>query len=351
MAASQNSGGAAVAEQHLVAVGQREQRRPGPSRRRPTTTDTGAWRWLVPRYEPAHARPGAATASGRTFDGPEPKRPSPGSRSAGMRYRSAARHRCWLSVTCASMAAMARISRTNCRHRRVRHAGHRRQGQGAQGGGGGRHRLRRRRARLPDARRTSSRPPSPPAATRSQPQVHAHAGPARAARGHRRQDGPRLRLRRRGRPGARHQRRQAGGLQRLRHAARPGRRGARAGAVLGDLSRGHRAGRRRAGGGRRPTRRRGFRVTVDAARGGPRRRGPRCCCSCRRRTRPAPSTRATRSRPSAAGRSSTASGCVTDEIYEHLVYGGATFHSMPSLVPELADTLRRASTAWPRPTP
>jgi aspartate aminotransferase len=29
---------------------------------------------------------------------------------------------------------------------------------------------------------------------------------------------------------------------------------------------------------------------------------------------------------------------ITDEIYEHLVYGGATFHSMPAVVPELADT-------------
>ncbi len=29
---------------------------------------------------------------------------------------------------------------------------------------------------------------------------------------------------------------------------------------------------------------------------------------------------------------------VTDEIYEHLVYGDAEFHSMPVLVPELADT-------------
>ncbi|HWE54441.1 MAG TPA: pyridoxal phosphate-dependent aminotransferase [Acidimicrobiales bacterium] len=29
---------------------------------------------------------------------------------------------------------------------------------------------------------------------------------------------------------------------------------------------------------------------------------------------------------------------VTDEIYEHLVYGSATFSSMPALVPELADT-------------
>ncbi|MEA3078236.1 MAG: aspartate aminotransferase [Actinomycetota bacterium] len=29
---------------------------------------------------------------------------------------------------------------------------------------------------------------------------------------------------------------------------------------------------------------------------------------------------------------------ITDEIYEHLVYDGATFHSMPAVVPELADT-------------
>jgi aspartate aminotransferase len=29
---------------------------------------------------------------------------------------------------------------------------------------------------------------------------------------------------------------------------------------------------------------------------------------------------------------------VTDEIYEHLVYGGAEHHSMPAVVPELADT-------------
>ena len=28
---------------------------------------------------------------------------------------------------------------------------------------------------------------------------------------------------------------------------------------------------------------------------------------------------------------------ITDEIYEHLVYGGAEHHSMPVLVPELAE--------------
>ena len=42
----------------------------------------------------------------------------------------------------------------------------------------------------------------------------------------------------------------------------------------------------------------------------------------------------------AIGRWAAAHGIwvVTDEIYEHLVYGGAEHHSMPVLVPELADT-------------
>ena len=40
------------------------------------------------------------------------------------------------------------------------------------------------------------------------------------------------------------------------------------------------------------------------------------------------------------GRWAVANGIwvITDEIYEHLVYGSATFASMPTLVPELADT-------------
>ena len=56
--------------------------------------------------------------------------------------------------------------RADRRHRRVRHAQGRCEGQGAEGGGPPGHRLRRRRARLPDARTTSSRRPSRPAATR-----------------------------------------------------------------------------------------------------------------------------------------------------------------------------------------
>ena len=75
VATSQNTVDAAVAEHDLPAVGQGEQRRAarrGPRRRR---RFTGAWRWEVP----SQSRPAAAsasTASGRTLDGPQPKRPS-----------------------------------------------------------------------------------------------------------------------------------------------------------------------------------------------------------------------------------------------------------------------------------
>ena len=48
-------------------------------------------------------------------------------------------------------------------------------------------------------------------------------------------------------------------------------------------------------------------------------------------------TRVKRSRPSAAGPLAKGIWVITDEIYEHLVYGGAEHHSMPVLVPELAE--------------
>ncbi len=64
---------------------------------------------------------------------------------------------------------------------------------------------------------------------------------------------------------------------------------------------------------------------------------PRCWCSSRRPTRPARSTHPPRSRPSAAWALEHGLWVVTDEIYEHLVYGDAQFSSMPVLVPELAD--------------
>ena len=52
---------------------------------RPTMNRTVAWRWLVPEVGRRRSPARASTASGRTFDGPEPNRPSAGSRSAGDR--------------------------------------------------------------------------------------------------------------------------------------------------------------------------------------------------------------------------------------------------------------------------
>ena len=69
---------------------------------------------------------------------------------------------------------------------------------------------------------------------------------------------------------------------------------------------------------------------------------PRRWSSCRRPTRRAPSTRADEVR--AIGEWAVEHGIwvITDEIYEHLTYGDHEFPSMPTLVPELADTLRGA---------
>ena len=157
----------------------------------------------------------------------------------------------------------ARVSDRVARHRRVRHAGRRRQGQGAEGGRRARHRLRRRRARLPHARphrrgrrRGLPRPEEPPVQPR----------PA-ACPSSRRRSPPRRRATRAttstAAPGARHQRRQARRLQHLRHPARPGRRGAPARAVLDHLSRADHARRRRRRSSCPTDEATGFRVTVD----------------------------------------------------------------------------------------
>ena len=169
--------------------------------------------------------------------------------------------------------------------------------------------------------------------------------------GHRGQDAARLGLRGRSRPGARHQRRQARGLQHLRRAARPGRRGAAAGARTGPPT----PSRSRLAGGvpvvlptdeidRVPGHRR-------PARGGPHRPRPRRWCSCRRRTRPARSTRATRSRPSASGPSSTASGSSPTRSTSTSTYGDHEFTSMPTRRARAGRPAASCSTAWPRPTP
>ena len=105
----------------------------------------------------------------------------------------------------------------------------------------------------------------------AQPQVLAGRRAPRAARGARREDGARLRLRGDGGAGPRHQRRQAGRRQHLPGPPRPRRRGAAPRALLDDLSRGDRPGRRRArraahhGGDRVPRHRRAARRRGHAA--------------------------------------------------------------------------------------
>ena len=66
-------------------------------------------------------------------------------------------------------------------------------------------------------------------------------------------------------------------------------------------------------------------------------REPKLLVFVSRPTRLAPSTPPMRSRRSVGGRSRII-WVVTDEIYEHLVYGSAGFSSMPVQVPELAET-------------
>ena len=72
----------AVAEDDLVALGQRGTARRAARARLPTRFFTGAWRCDVPSSSaPAVER--ASSCAGRTFEGPQPKRPSAGRRSLG----------------------------------------------------------------------------------------------------------------------------------------------------------------------------------------------------------------------------------------------------------------------------
>jgi hypothetical protein len=121
-----------------------------------------------------------------------------------------------------------------------------------------------------------------------------------------------------------------------RHDARPGRRGAAARAVLDHVPRGDRPGRRCAGAGRG---RRGERLpgVGRPARGRPdaAHQGAAVLLACP--TRPARSTRPSWSRRSARWALENGLWVLTDEIYEHLTYDGATAPSMPVVVPELAE--------------
>src|SRR5439155_10427319 len=65
---------------------------------------TVSWRWLVPRYVGA-IRASSSIVSWRTFDGPEPKRPSTGRSSWGSSICSVS------SLTCASIALVMTVSR------------------------------------------------------------------------------------------------------------------------------------------------------------------------------------------------------------------------------------------------
>ena len=236
--------------------------------------------------------------------------------------------------------------RTRRRHRRVRHAGRRRQGQGAQGRRPAGHRLRRRGTRLPHPRlhrrgrrRRGPRPQEPP--------LHAGRRHAGAARGDRRQDRPRHAVRGRGRAGAGHQRRQAGRLQRLRHPVRPGRRGPAHRAVLDDLPRGDQARRRRPGRGRH---RRDLRLPGHrrAARGRPHRpdEGAAVRLAVQPDGRGLPPR--PRSRPSARGRASTT--CGSSPTRSTSTWSTATPRWCRSCTAP-PPTRSSFSTGSPRPTP
>ena len=122
----------------------------------------------------------------------------------------------------------------------------------------------------------------------------------------------------------------------VRRAVRPGRRGPGARAVLDDLPRGRSPWPAACPWWCRPTRPRGFRVTVDQLEAA---RTP--ATKVLLFVSPSNPTGAVypREEIEAIGRWAAEHGIwvVTDEIYEHLVYGGAEHHSMPVVVPELAD--------------
>ncbi len=136
--------------------------------------------------------------------------------------------------------------------------------------------------------------------------------------------------------GAGDQRRQAGHRERLRRAVRPGRRNHRPRPLLDDLPRVDRAGGRRA---RHGGLRRAHAGSAPPSRTSRRRSRPRTKALLF--VSPSNPTGAVypRDEIEAIGRWAVERGLwvLTDEIYEHLVYGGAEHHSMPVLVPELAD--------------
>ena len=319
--------------------------RRGPRRTEPTTSLTG--RLAVARAQPRcrPRRPAPATASGRTFDGPGAEAPVGGQQVGGDRdlvsgscgHRvplSQAWHR--ISRRIAAIAESATLA-VDAKAKALKAAG-----EDVIGFGAGEPDF-----PTPDAHRRGGRRGLP---RPEEPQVHAGRRPARAARGDRRQDGARLRLRRAAEPGARHQRRQAG-----RATTRSPRCSTRATRCSCRRRTGPpipRPSARRRRAGRRPDRR------VDrlqghrrAARGGAHPTHEGCCCSCRRRTRPARCTRPSEVEAIGGGRSSTGIWVITDEIYEHLIYDDSTVRVDAGASCPSWPTAASSSTAWPRPTP
>ena len=190
------AGGAPVAEHHLVAVGQGEQRgQPGPQ-----AAHHRLDRLLAVAGPEVGARGGGQGLHGLGADlgGPGAEPPVGGQEVGGDADVGGVGH-VWNHGTHGPADRNRHRGAPGRRRDRqphlgpdrrrlaVGHAGRRRQGQGPPGPGGERHRLRGRRARLPDARRRRGRGrgglPRPP-----EPPLHADRRPARAARGHRRQD-------------------------------------------------------------------------------------------------------------------------------------------------------------------
>ena len=327
----------------LVAVGQREQLgQPGPHR--PTRFFTGAWRWLVPsNVVPGGGRERLRRPRGGPWTGPSRsgRRPAAGRRGCG--YRNSGRRR----GHCASMAAMPRISAriaaiaesatlaVDAKAKALKAAGEPSS------------------ASVPASptsrpRPTSWRPPWRPAAT-PEPQVHAPAGGLPELREAiavktQRDSGYEVKAA----PGAGHQRRQAGRVQHVRRPARP--RATRCSCP-------------------RPTGRPTPRPSPWPA---------ACPSSCRPTRRPASGSRSTSSRRPAPPHQGAAVRVAVEPDRRRLPPGGGrghrplgrrarasgwsptrststsctatTHHSMPVVVPELADTAS-SSTAWPRPTP
>ena len=335
-AASQNSGGAAVAEHDLVAVGQGEELgQPGAH-----AADHGLHRRLAVRRARGSV---PAAASGADRLGPHLGRPAaeaavgraagrPGSRICG--GSGAITVPAWQSVSRIS-ARIAAITESATLAVDAKAKALKAPGEDVIGFGAGEPDF-----PTPAAHRRGRR--RPPAATRRTTGTRRPAGlpelrEAIAAKTTRDSgyDVP-------GRQGPGHQRRQARRLQRLRQrCATPATRCSCPAPYWTTYPEAIAPGRRRAG---RAPHRRADRLPGHrrAARGGPHRPHQGAAVRVARQPDAAPSTRPTRSRPSGAGPSSTASGSSPTRSTSTSPTATTQFTSMPALVPELADTLRRA---------